>query len=116
MTTPPTSAPSRPSRRQFVKTAAVASAAVAAPTIVPSRVFGQDAPSNQITVGLIAGSQGSRETAQVLIGHGLEAGLQLVDAAHQLAIALEQALIPAAEHAGQEITCQVSQWWDGCAD
>ncbi len=59
---------------------------------------------DQITVGLIAGSQGARETAQVLIGHGLEAGLQLVDAAHQLAIALEQALVPAAEHAGQEIT------------
>lgn len=38
------------SRRQFARTTA---AAVAAPYIVPARVFGQDAPSNKITVGFI---------------------------------------------------------------
>ena len=37
-------------RRTFLKTAAMA---VAAPTIVPSTVFGQNAPSNRITLGCI---------------------------------------------------------------
>lgn len=39
-----------PSRRTFLKGAAVASAA---PMILPSRIFGADAPSKQITVGFI---------------------------------------------------------------
>ncbi len=38
------------SRRHFVR---AASAAIAAPTIIPSSVLGKDAPSNQITVGFI---------------------------------------------------------------
>ena len=42
------------SRRAFMKTSLVgASAAFAAPVIVPSSVFGQDAPSNKIHVGQI---------------------------------------------------------------
>ncbi|MFB0553702.1 MAG: Gfo/Idh/MocA family protein [Phycisphaerae bacterium] len=41
-------------RRQFVKSSAVAAGAVIAwPTIVPSSVFGADAPSNRITIGCI---------------------------------------------------------------
>lgn len=40
-------------RRDFLKRAALAGAAVALPTIVPSSVFGQNAPSNRINIGLI---------------------------------------------------------------
>ncbi len=40
-------------RRDFLKSAAVAGAAFAVPTIVPSSVFGQNAPSNRINMGLI---------------------------------------------------------------
>src|SRR5881396_1917645 len=45
--------PAKPSRRQFVK---AASAALAAPIVVPASVFGADgaaAPSERITVGFI---------------------------------------------------------------
>lgn len=42
------------SRRQFLKSsAAAASTVLLAPTIVPSSVFGANAPSNRITVGMI---------------------------------------------------------------
>jgi len=40
-------------RRQFVRTSALAAAAFSAPLIVPSRLFGADAPSNRIRVGQI---------------------------------------------------------------
>jgi predicted dehydrogenase len=40
-------------RREFLKSAAVAGAALALPTIVPATVFGQNAPGNRITMGLI---------------------------------------------------------------
>ena len=62
-------------RRDFLKGAAAAGAALALPTIVPSTVFGQNTPSNRITVGLIGmglmmGSHHNivlgREDAQVL--------------------------------------------------
>ena len=48
-------------RREFLKTSAVAAgAAVVWPTIVPSSVFGADAPSNRITFGCIGvGGKGS---------------------------------------------------------
>ena len=42
------------SRRQFVKTSLAAAAAASAfPTIIPSSVLGQDAPSNKIQIGQI---------------------------------------------------------------
>lgn len=41
------------SRREFLKSAALAGTALACPVIVPSSVFGQNAPSNRIAVGLI---------------------------------------------------------------
>ena len=45
-------------RRNFLKTSAAS--ALAAPTIIPSSVLGADAPSNQITLGLIGcGGQGT---------------------------------------------------------
>jgi len=47
------------SRRAFLKGTATAGAAVALPTIVPSRVLGADAPSNKIVMGAIGvGSMG----------------------------------------------------------
>lgn len=48
------------SRRTFLKSAAVASAAAGFPTIVPSSVLGAMAPSNQITVGAIGTGRISR--------------------------------------------------------
>ena len=44
---------SRTSRRHFLKGAALAGAALAFPTIIPSSVLGQNAPSNRLGVGLI---------------------------------------------------------------
>lgn len=40
-------------RREFLKAAALAGAALGFPTIVPSTVFGQNAPSNRINLGMI---------------------------------------------------------------
>ena len=49
--------PNRPSRREFLKCTA---AAAAAPLILPSRAWGQDAPSNRVNLALIgAGGRGS---------------------------------------------------------
>jgi len=51
------------SRRDFLKSSVVASgAAIALPAIVPSSVFGADAPSNRITMGCIGtGGQGTSD-------------------------------------------------------
>ncbi|MGB2807058.1 MAG: hypothetical protein WBC22_04935, partial [Sedimentisphaerales bacterium] len=40
-------------RREFLKSSVVTAAAFAVPTIVPSSVFGANAPSNRITIGSI---------------------------------------------------------------
>mgnify|MGYP001086067788 CR=1 FL=1 len=40
-------------RREFLKSSAVTAAALAVPAIVPSSVFGANAPSNRITIGSI---------------------------------------------------------------
>jgi predicted dehydrogenase len=40
-------------RREFLQSAALATGALAFPTIIPSTVFGQNAPSHRIAVGLI---------------------------------------------------------------
>ena len=49
-----------PSRRQFLKGTA---AAIGFPTIVPSSIFGQNAPSNRITMGVVGwGMQGPGNT------------------------------------------------------
>ncbi|MBI5388050.1 MAG: Gfo/Idh/MocA family oxidoreductase [Verrucomicrobia bacterium] len=62
-------------RRQFLKSAALAGAALGFPTIVPSSVFGQNAPNSRIGMGLIGlglmmgGHQGhmlGRDDVQVL--------------------------------------------------
>src|ERR1700748_783068 len=54
------------SRRRFLKTAAGPAAVAGFPTIVPSTVFGQMAPSERITVGAIGVGRVSR-------GHDLPA-------------------------------------------
>src|SRR4051812_40377458 len=48
-------APTRQTRRQFIKGSAGAAALLSglAPTIIPASVLGQDAPSNKITIGFI---------------------------------------------------------------
>src|SRR5438034_1779292 len=50
----------KPSRREFLKTGGGAAAALAFPTIVPSSVFGQYAPSKRINVGAIGVGRISR--------------------------------------------------------
>jgi predicted dehydrogenase len=45
--------PATTTRRAFLRRTSLASAAAASPLILPSRLFGQRAPSNLITVGLI---------------------------------------------------------------
>jgi len=57
------------SRRQFVHTSAVATAAVAFPLILPSRLRGQNAPSNKLTVGVIGCGNISDSHFPVLLGY-----------------------------------------------
>jgi len=40
-------------RRDFLKNTALTSAAIGIPSIVPSSVFGKNAPSNRVTLGFI---------------------------------------------------------------
>jgi predicted dehydrogenase len=59
--------PSSPSRRQFLKAAGGTTAALGFPTIVPSSVFGQNAPSNRITMAVIGwGMMGPSNTSKFL--------------------------------------------------
>lgn len=52
-------------RRHFLKTGSLAAATVGIPTIVPASVFGKNAPSNRITVGMIGtGRQGFGQNLQ----------------------------------------------------
>jgi len=86
--------PMAPTRRKILTTAV---AAVAAPMIVPSTVFGQNAPSNRIAIGAIGVGRISRvhdmketfnyDTAQIVAVCDLDskrvtAGQQFVDAAY----------------------------------
>src|ERR1700723_876575 len=61
------------SRRSFLKTSMAAAASAGFPTIVPSSVFGQMAPSNRINVGAIGVGRISR-------GHDLPGIWQYDDA------------------------------------
>jgi len=67
--------PPSESRRRFIKSSLIAGVALAAPTIIPGRAFGQDAPSNRITLGFIGcGKQGT----YLLRGFLRERGTQVV--------------------------------------
>ncbi len=54
------------SRRNFIKHSCAIPAAITFPTIIPARVLGKDAPSNQITVGFIGTG-----------GHGIHRNLNM---------------------------------------
>jgi hypothetical protein len=56
-------------RRDFLKTAAVLSAAACAPHVVPSSVFGANAPSNRIHVGFIGCGNQSTIDLPAFLGH-----------------------------------------------
>ena len=57
------------SRRKFVKSSVAAGAAIGFPSIVPSSVFGQYAPSKRINVGAIG-------TGRISRGHDMPGILQ----------------------------------------
>jgi len=56
------------SRRRFLQRSAIAGAAIALPQILPSRLFGQNAPSNQITVGIIGTGNIAQGHIETLLG------------------------------------------------
>ncbi len=54
-------------RREFIKLASLATAAIGFPTIIPARVLGKDAPSNRITMaGIGLGGQGRSNMSNFL--------------------------------------------------
>ena len=55
-------------RRQFLRRSSVATAALTAPTILPSHLFGQSAPSKQITVGVIGAGNIATGHLDTLLG------------------------------------------------
>lgn len=59
----------RSSRRRFLQTLAGGAAAVAVPSVVPSRVLGALAPSNRITVGVIGCGNQSTIDLPAFLGH-----------------------------------------------
>ena len=63
------------SRRNFLKST---TAAMAAPMIIPSTVFGQSAPSNTLQIGCIGFGRQGQGDMQELIYRGLEVGARVV--------------------------------------
>jgi predicted dehydrogenase len=59
----------RSTRRQFLRTAAVLSAGAGAPLVLPSSVFGANAPSHRITVGFIGCGNQSTIDLPAFLGH-----------------------------------------------
>jgi hypothetical protein len=57
------------SRRHFLKTTSLATAAAAAPLILPSGLRGQAAPSKRITVGIIGTGNISDGHIDTLLGY-----------------------------------------------
>ena len=71
-------------RREFLKTAAVASAA---PMIVPSSVFARPAPNDLMLFGCIGVGRQGRGDMQELIYRGLEVGARVVAVADAVTLA-----------------------------
>lgn len=72
-------------RRNFIEKSSLAVASFGIPTIVPSSVFGKNAPSNRVTVGLIGtGRQGYGQnllrSEQKLLGTKIPGLLDIADA------------------------------------
>src|SRR6266700_2173996 len=57
------------SRRKFIKKSTFATAAAAVPFILPSRMFGENAPSKKITLGIIGCGNISDTHFPVLLGY-----------------------------------------------
>ncbi|MEI6783231.1 MAG: Gfo/Idh/MocA family oxidoreductase [Verrucomicrobiota bacterium] len=55
-------------RREFLRSAALAGATIALPAIVPSTVLGRNAPGNRITMGLIGMGQMMGSHHQIMLG------------------------------------------------
>ncbi|HKB91389.1 MAG TPA: Gfo/Idh/MocA family oxidoreductase [Opitutaceae bacterium] len=75
------------SRRTFIKNSALASTALAFPTILSSRLFGQEAPSKKITVGFIGTGGIAQGHLNTLLGFDDVRILAVcdVDRAHRMA-------------------------------
>lgn len=56
-------------RRQFLGRSTAVTAALAAPAVLPSRLFGRSAPSNQITVGVIGAGNIATGHLDTLLGY-----------------------------------------------
>src|SRR2546421_3930595 len=70
-------------RREFVKRGIVAAgAAFTFPTIVPSSVFGQDAPSNRISIGLIGMGLMMGSHHNIMLGRGDVQVIAICDVDH----------------------------------
>ncbi len=97
------------SRRRFLKEAVgFAGGAAAFPYIVPSQVFGQDAPSGRITLGFI----GTGKQSQHLIRSFLNSpGTQMLAACDVDKLKLKRAVDTAQEH----YTKQTGSTYKGCA-
>ena len=67
---PLASTPAVLTRRQFLQRSAVVGTAVMLPTILPSRLFGQAAPSNQIAVGIAGTGNIAQGHMDTLLGFG----------------------------------------------
>ncbi len=64
------------SRRRFI---AGAASAIAAPTIIPSSVLGQNAPSNRIQMGFVGMGNRGRGVMQALMNHKAAQGVAVCD-------------------------------------
>jgi predicted dehydrogenase len=87
--------PSSVSRRRFIKSSLVTGAALAAPTIIPARVLGQDAPSNRIVMGFIGCGKQSKHLLRAFIR---ESGTQVVSLCDVDTLKLERDLNIAQEY------------------
>lgn len=64
------------SRREFLKSTALGTAAVALPTIVSARVLGKDAPSNTLQIGCIGNGRMGHGDMNAVLENGLRTGTQ----------------------------------------
>lgn len=89
------------SRRSFLKTSVAAASAFAAPSIVPNRVLGQEAPSNRIVLGFIGCGKQSKHLLRAFMR---ERGTQVVSLCDVDQLKLERDLNIAQEYYGEQPT------------
>ena len=83
------------SRRRFLKNTIVTGAALSAPTIVPSSVFGKDAPSDRIVLGFVGCGKQSKHLLRAFIR---ERGTQVVSLCDVDRLKLERDMAIAKEY------------------